>query len=735
MNNSCKKFSKLDKKQIMHNNHTKMQDKHFQKKAFQLKKIMPINRNPTDYLDYIHIQTQNFNKAPTGSSYYTIDNSYSNYNNFNKIRPPSKEPLKIDTQRRYLSYSNDKNYLNSKHICTKSTIYSPKTLFDNSDVYYKEYNFGYNNNFINNRYFYYNNSNNNDIIKNSNFINYSINLDNISNIKINNNLDNTNNNSTYLDTFNSVKKKSDYNNYIINANINYNYINNSINFNTINDYNRYNNIFNSIDGRNYNNLKIHISEEPHIFYSNTDLYDNNYGENRKMQYYIKKNIKDNNNDYHYSEPNTEFKIKSKINFLNDPIKSNQGISYKNIKYSKSQNKNFSLNELNIENKDLLNKRKEASSSKKINTQTRERKNKIKIESISQKKNNNIKQFISLSSRASNISEDFSKSNNNNFHVIKNTKNNNYSLIKKENKKYLINNIVFFSKNGGKKKEIYHFKKTKGKTSFIPVSKKSSKSMANSTKHLNPQERNRNKMNDNKKENSPNIKDKFKMLNSHRIITRNSLKVKANASNYSPIKDSKSNKLINKRPINKKMLTSRKHKKIFLSKLIKKECEICHKMIDSHLFKIHFNSHPTQILDWLFLGTFSNACDIEELRRNKINYILNCAVECNNTKLPMDIEEYHLDVKDSEKFDIIEYFNEANDFINKCRLDGGKILVHCKFGISRSPTFIIAYLSRYNKLTIDEALRFVAQKRSQIKPNKGFMNQLYLYEEFYWKRYI
>ena len=153
MNNSCKKFSKLDKKQIMHNNHTKMQDKHFQKKAFQLKKIMPINRNPTDYLDYIHIQTQNFNKAPTGSSYYTIDNSYSNYNNFNKIRPPSKEPLKIDTQRRYLSYSNDKNYLNSKHICTKSTIYSPKTLFDNSDVYYKEYNFGYNNNFINNRYF------------------------------------------------------------------------------------------------------------------------------------------------------------------------------------------------------------------------------------------------------------------------------------------------------------------------------------------------------------------------------------------------------------------------------------------------------------------------------------------------------------------------------------------------------------------------------------------------------
>ena len=168
-------------------------------------------------------------------------------------------------------------------------------------------------------------------------------------------------------------------------------------------------------------------------------------------------------------------------------------------------------------------------------------------------------------------------------------------------------------------------------------------------------------------------------------------------------------------------------------MVKKECDICFKLIETHLFKIHYNSHPTRILSWLYLGTFSNACDIEELRRNKINYVLNCAQECNNTKLPPDIKEYHLNVRDVEDFNIIEYFEEANDFINKCRLSGGNILVHCKFGISRSPTFIIAYLYKYDNYSIDEALKFVSQKRNKIKPNKGFMNQLYQYEEFFGKR--
>ena len=160
---------------------------------------------------------------------------------------------------------------------------------------------------------------------------------------------------------------------------------------------------------------------------------------------------------------------------------------------------------------------------------------------------------------------------------------------------------------------------------------------------------------------------------------------------------------------------------------KKECNICHKYFDSHLFKIHYNSHPSQIFEWFYLGSFSNACDIKELRKNKINYILNCAIECHNKKLPKDIKELHLKIKDNENFDLINYFEEANEFINKCKLEGGTLLVHCKLGISRSASFVIAYLMENNNLSVEKALNFVKQKRNQIKPNEGFMSQLKRYE--------
>ena len=204
-----------------------------------------------------------------------------------------------------------------------------------------------------------------------------------------------------------------------------------------------------------------------------------------------------------------------------------------------------------------------------------------------------------------------------------------------------------------------------------------------------------------------------------------------ASNYYSNYNKKNRILIisKKSSLKRKLIVNRKHKSDFLLSKFSKKCEICNQLIDSHLFKIHYNSHPSQILNWLYLGTFINACDIDELKRNNITYILNCAKECINTKLPESKKQLHLKIKDSEKFKIIDYFEEANNFIHKCKKEGGNILVHCKFGISRSPSFIIAYLVKYYKFTVDKALKFVNLKRFQIKPNKGFIEQLYLYEKY------
>ncbi len=49
------------------------------------------------------------------------------------------------------------------------------------------------------------------------------------------------------------------------------------------------------------------------------------------------------------------------------------------------------------------------------------------------------------------------------------------------------------------------------------------------------------------------------------------------------------------------------------------------------------------------------------------------------------------------------------------------------GISRSVSFVIAYLMKENMWKYDEAYNFVKSKRKTISPNSGFIQQLMRYE--------
>ncbi|CAO3656577.1 unnamed protein product [Mucor hiemalis] len=76
--------------------------------------------------------------------------------------------------------------------------------------------------------------------------------------------------------------------------------------------------------------------------------------------------------------------------------------------------------------------------------------------------------------------------------------------------------------------------------------------------------------------------------------------------------------------------------------------------------------------------------------------------------------------------IIQYFDETNDFIQQTYKAGGKILVHCQAGVSRSATVLAACLMKSKKIKRDEAIEIIKRKRSCVAPNDGFMEQLGLY---------
>ena len=160
---------------------------------------------------------------------------------------------------------------------------------------------------------------------------------------------------------------------------------------------------------------------------------------------------------------------------------------------------------------------------------------------------------------------------------------------------------------------------------------------------------------------------------------------------------------------------------------KRLCPLCHKDVDYYKYRSHLNMHPSQIFNWLYLGSYRNASDVKDLQNLKINYILNCAIECENKNLPSDINVFHAKINDYPYFQISSYFEKTNSFINKAKLSGGNILIHCQLGISRSTTCLIAYMIKYLGYTTLSALQHIKRKRPQVMPNFGFIHQLKNYE--------
>jgi len=66
---------------------------------------------------------------------------------------------------------------------------------------------------------------------------------------------------------------------------------------------------------------------------------------------------------------------------------------------------------------------------------------------------------------------------------------------------------------------------------------------------------------------------------------------------------------------------------------------------------------------------------------------------------------------------------AGAFINKCIQGGGRCLVHCAAGISRSATCVLAYLLLHRKMTLHDALGLVLRARRPVWPNDSFMKAL------------
>merc|ERR1711879_1004595 len=145
----------------------------------------------------------------------------------------------------------------------------------------------------------------------------------------------------------------------------------------------------------------------------------------------------------------------------------------------------------------------------------------------------------------------------------------------------------------------------------------------------------------------------------------------------------------------------------------------HRVLDDFLFQSNYM--PTRDRDWL--------------SRLHIEAIVNCAAKDIPSKFKNDgIVYFEIEVDDCPEDSqiLLEQLEGATEFIALQKQNNVKCLVHCLPGVSRSSTVTIAYLIRYEGMSLDVAFDTLVHARKVAKPNSGFWEILKEWEQKYYR---
>mmetsp|Transcript_18516 Transcript_18516/g.32363 ORF Transcript_18516/g.32363 Transcript_18516/m.32363 type:complete len:236 (-) Transcript_18516:719-1426(-) len=131
---------------------------------------------------------------------------------------------------------------------------------------------------------------------------------------------------------------------------------------------------------------------------------------------------------------------------------------------------------------------------------------------------------------------------------------------------------------------------------------------------------------------------------------------------------------------------------------------------------------------LYIGAAKHATNIPLLEMLDIGRILNVSDTGGSADFYGDCYQYdNIIMEDREDFNISKHFYQTSAVISAAKQRKESILVHCTAGVSRSVTVVIAYLMRFEGLSLENAAAKVRSHRLQAFPNTGFVHQLLLFE--------
>jgi len=144
----------------------------------------------------------------------------------------------------------------------------------------------------------------------------------------------------------------------------------------------------------------------------------------------------------------------------------------------------------------------------------------------------------------------------------------------------------------------------------------------------------------------------------------------------------------------------------------------------------------KISNYLYLGNYNAACDIDFIKNNEICLVINCSKDL---KFPefynyLNIEYYRIPINDSNTYDDNKILNDNIDYvinlIDKFRNEKKNVFVHCYAGIQRSAAVILSYIiyrlkidydndidkDKFKNISYDKLKSFLKNKRPVVFKN-------------------
>lgn len=137
----------------------------------------------------------------------------------------------------------------------------------------------------------------------------------------------------------------------------------------------------------------------------------------------------------------------------------------------------------------------------------------------------------------------------------------------------------------------------------------------------------------------------------------------------------------------------------------------------------FDKECSRIADHIYLGSDAVAKNREILRQNGITHVLNCVGFVCPEYFKNDLVYKTLWLQDTPSEDITSILYDVFDYFEDVREQGGRVLVHCFQGVSRSTSLVIAYLMWREGQSFEDAFQYVKAARGVTNPNMGFACQL------------